>query len=247
MNVKKTQGFTLVEMLVVIAIIAILAAALFPAISSAIESARAVAVKNKGRSIWTAVISANSEREIHDMTALWAGDLIKKDSMTFTDAEAYFNYLMSDGVTVSTIEAKIDNRVVGDLKPSMLTAPGITAIADGQAGSLAAGNNAWHVAKIEDSYPAEVPFLITRNVDTTKIAWANTSVKPDATDAVEMNAVDPFQGKRAVWVTKGGSTTDARKIIMRTGRINPAPIPSTGTDAFAFLKSNGGAPIGGGE
>ncbi|NLF85070.1 MAG: prepilin-type N-terminal cleavage/methylation domain-containing protein, partial [Lentisphaerae bacterium] len=54
----KIKGFTLVEMLVVIAIIAILAAALFPAISNAMDAARATAMKNKGRGIWAAILSA---------------------------------------------------------------------------------------------------------------------------------------------------------------------------------------------
>ena len=56
---KKMTGFTLVEILVVIAIIAILASALFPAIQNAMGQAQATAMKTKGRGIWVAINSAN--------------------------------------------------------------------------------------------------------------------------------------------------------------------------------------------
>jgi len=218
MNVKKTQGFTLVEMLVVIAIIAILAAALFPAISSAIEAARAVAVKNKGRGIWTAVTSANSEREIHDLSALWPGDLTNKTAVATiigTSADNYFNYLLSSGN--GTIELSSEDRIVGDLAPNMLIAPGISP-APATATSVA-GYNAWHVFVISDTHPAEMPYLITRNVNATSVTFPSTP--DDDTGQVTMAEVKPFGTKRAVWVTKGGSTTDARKILLRTNKVTP--------------------------
>jgi prepilin-type N-terminal cleavage/methylation domain-containing protein len=226
MKDQNKQGFTLVELLVVIAIIAILAAALFPAISSAIDSARATAMKNRGRGIWVAVMSANSEREIHDMCALWVKDL--KDSyggdITLNSAEDYFLFLMSDGPNGS-FQSLAENRVVGDLKPSMLIGPGIQAAAESSSLTSLTGKNAWHVYVFDDQTPAEMPYLITRNSSASDIngaGWATEGQNPDASNKIELDPeLKPFGSKRGVWVTKGGSTADARPILMRAGRVNP--------------------------
>ena len=256
MTVKKNQGFTLVELLVVIAIIAILAAALFPAISGAIDSARATAVKNRGRGIWVAIMSANSEREQHDQPALWPGDLHDSGNSTVKDnvsAEVYFTYLMSDGITGGAISPKSDDSLVSDLRPSMLSAPGVNTLPSNQysggldsAASATRAYNAWHVTVIRDQDPAEMPLFITRNVKTDDIKYLDSSanIDVDSTDPVALddtNRIKPFGEKRAVWVNKGGGSFDARKLLMRTGRVCPVPKTSqTGDDTIKFLKSKGG-------
>jgi len=249
MNIKKTQGFTLVEMLVVIAIIAILAAALFPAISSAIDAARATAVKNKGRGVWLAIISANSEREIHDQPALWPKDLGNLASFSGT-AELYFDFLMS-GDDPTKIAPTASDRIVGDLKPEMLTAPGVTALAAGKE-TLVQGtdpkqiHNAWHVVVIGDDAAAEMPFMITRNADVSLLKWATeaTLASPDtiaagSNDRITLNPdMKPFNAGRAVWVTKGGSTMDARQRMMTSARVVPILAPNvTPAPTLEFLRS----------
>ena len=82
MTLKNSKGFTLVEMLVVIAIISVLAAALFPAISNALSSASATALKQKGRGIWVAITSANMEREPLNLTALWPYECSEDPQLT---------------------------------------------------------------------------------------------------------------------------------------------------------------------
>lgn len=55
------RGFTLIELLIVIAIIGILMALLFPAVQSAIESARRTQAKNDVTQIATAVVAYTTE------------------------------------------------------------------------------------------------------------------------------------------------------------------------------------------
>lgn len=71
MTRKENKGFTLVELLVVIGILGILASALFPAISSAMLRATMTAVKSKGRNIYMAIVSANTEREPLGLGNIW--------------------------------------------------------------------------------------------------------------------------------------------------------------------------------
>ncbi len=213
----KTKGFTLVEMLVVIAIIAILAAALFPAISNAMDQARATSMKNKGRGIWTAILSANMEREPLNLDSLWPADLKSDTGNTAT----YFTYLLSDGETVNTVSGSTEERLVSDLTPESLIAQGIQPHNGG--GALKDENIAWRVAEIGDTTPGEIPFLFSKNVEDNELIPAtgdNDSTRIKLTDG------KPFGKNRAVWVSKGGGIFDARakylynKIVMGINTTN---------------------------
>jgi len=198
---KKIKGFTLVEMLVVIAIIAILAAALFPAISNAMDAARATAMKNKGRGIWAAILSANMEREPLNLGPLWPAELKGETG----DSSKYFTYLLSDGENTTAVSGTSDDRLVSDLTPESLIAQGIQPHTG--SGSVADKNIAWRVAEISDTTPGEIPFLFSKNVEDNELQSA-----ANETDNARISLTEgkPFGKKRAVWVSKGGGIFDAR-------------------------------------
>jgi prepilin-type N-terminal cleavage/methylation domain-containing protein len=204
MIIRKQKGFTLVEMLVVIAIIAILAAALFPAIQSAMDQARAAAMKSKGRGVWLAIMSANKEREPLEKGALWPAEA-KVEFATITTAPLYFDKLMGDAGTVTRPE----DQLASDLRPEMLSASGFPPAANGAAPLTA--NIAWHVAEVSDSFASADAFLISKD-----LALSGTTSGATTNTAVDLSTTGPFKGRRILWVTRGGGVFDAKKKYVST-------------------------------
>ena len=235
MTLKNSKGFTLVEMLVVIAIISVLAAALFPAISNALSSASATALKQKGRGIWVAITSANMEREPLNLTALWPYECsVDSEAGSPANAVAYFNYLLSNGTDTTKSTEDVDLRVVADLTPDTLIANGVTAAKIGDA--LTKDNIAWGVVRVGDATPSEIPFLISRNFNT--VATLTQQATASATPLELDSTVKPFNASRAVWVSRGGGTFDARKkyfTISQLMGLGECKGPD-GQDAFEYWK-----------
>jgi len=205
--ILRKKGFTLIEMLVVIMIIAILAAALFPAIAAAIAQAKSTAVKNKGRGIWTSVLTANSEREPLGMMNVWP-------TRTGTST-TYFLGLISGA-----------SPICEDLKAPVLAGPGMPTAAD--AASFTAANNAWCTSvpfNAPSNNVSEDAFIFTRNIDfaSSPSATYDPTITPGYVSGVEVKNANPsklnefatalggWNLNRGIYVTYGGACVDRRK------------------------------------
>ena len=199
---RKAKGFTLIEMLVVIAIIAILAAALFPAIQGAIEQAKATALKNKGRGIWSAVITANAEREPLSLGSVWPGDYPGVTSST--KAYYYFQWLMGMPVSGGTPSGTQGDAICEDLKVGTFSGAGPATAAD--VANMTDANCAWFAfAGTGTNSAPEDAFVFTKNIKFSDF----TKIDPKTMPSLDMSTGVTIH--RAVYVTFGGACVDLRQ------------------------------------
>ena len=246
------QGFTLVELLVVIGILGILSAALFPAISNAVMQANMTAVGTRGRDIYVAITGANTEREPLGLGNVWpktkapsgadtSGDPDIADK-AFGTAEEYFEFLY-DGKNVgkedwSPYVAGFD---YGKLAGAGVSQPGGTTTLDKQYVMWCIGAN------VRDEMEDVIPILVTRNVDCKGLSTkyeGKTATKVD----LGKTFTTPFSNKAFVMVRKGGAIFKARdkyanlKVIYQGQQFDLAPSGTGGNsdlDPFAYLIPGG--------
>jgi len=214
--ILRKKGFTLVEMLAVIAIIAILAAALLPAITNAIEQAKAMAAKTKGRGIWTSLISANAEREPLGYSDVWP--IFYTSVSNSPTSTGYFQWLMG---------ADADHSVCPDLTVANFAVLGLN---QGPA-PLQASYNAWWIASATaTNYGAGDAFIFSKNlVLGANAAVVSQSIIPTYTPALSV--------ARGVFVTYGGGCYDLRKKYVGVDQNNsPTNNLITSTNSYTIYQ-----------
>jgi type IV pilus assembly protein PilA len=211
MNVRKTKdsGFTLIEMLVVIAIIALLAAILVPTVTNALENANRTRALSNGRGIYQAIFAAHLETiNFPPDETVWPTDQSVGSNTPDTTSTGYFTRLIRDDILTRDfgLFAAGDFRAAREL--------------DGQNG-FTEENNAWNVTqRASNSSSSQVPFLTTRNL-------ANTRLE-DPEGGGNLTFDEQPYGDRALVVVRvggGGEVIPGRALTWRN--INPANADNT--------------------
>jgi prepilin-type N-terminal cleavage/methylation domain-containing protein len=231
MRKNNIAGFTLIEMLVVIAIIATIAAFALPAITGALTRGQLTQAVSNARQVHLATFSmATDGTQTGDAKYGWPGDLAASTDST---------------VKITTVAEFVQRLVDNDyLKPGDLkvfAASGITPWngtynppADASTpGTLAppfngSTNCAFKIYKVKDSHAADAIFLATKNF--TKTGSASTAVSTTAA---------PFGDKGFVIFHKGGDGTYYKKQQAASNLLGTVPgqtDPSANESSDSYLQ-----------
>lgn len=185
----KLSAFTLIELLIVIAVIGILAGMLFPAIKAVMNSAQGTRVANNGKQIVTAITSANIDREANSK-----GDIWPTTDKNWSDANAYFARLMGDG----------GKQELTGISFSMFAGGGVEAAADKE--ELKTKGNIWSMLAGIGQCDDNMPFIWTRNMNNLADTDFNTEQGKDEDWADKLDESEtPFGNQQVVLARKGAS------------------------------------------
>ena len=212
---KNKKGFTLVELLVVIGILGVLMGALFPAITSAMLKANLSACATRGRNLFVAITSANTDREQAGLGSnVWPKTQAEENADTANDplagavssASEYFTYLFDMARTQDSANRK---SYVG-IDASVLSGAGVPPLPSG-ATKIEGKNCLWGVAaNISDELPEVYPVLFSRNIPVSQLQVYSTTydgssqeIKIGKANGAKYDT--PFSTKAYILIQRGGA------------------------------------------
>lgn len=187
MRMTGRAGFTRGELVAVLALLAILAAAVFPLVQNAMLNTQLDECRRDGRDVYVALTAANDERKPLGKELLPGG--------AFTNSTELFRYL-------------IEQERVWGLSYQSLAGCGVPVCTNGK---LQPENNMWTVAKEwRDDRDDAVPILLTRNLDARTFAWRRPERGPDQPIRLDPEWHTPLGKRGGLLIRKGGSVFGAR-------------------------------------
>lgn len=197
---RKRSAFTLIELLIVIAIIGILATLMFPAIANVMDRANGVKLGNNGKNVVQGILSANIEREAMSKGSVWP-----TSTGGWQKSNDYFHRLLGGGNKPVILDG---------ISPSIFAGAGVPAASDVE--GLKTGGNVWSITTDIESADDATPFMWTRNFEP-----ADTDFQTEADASVSLqdklsDSIKPFGTKQVVLVRKGGSMETIRAKYLDT-------------------------------
>lgn len=200
------SNFNLTSLVVIVVLLVMLTLMLFPAISASQMKSNTASVAARGRDIFVAITSANTDREPLGIPSVWpksnppTNNAVDISKMNFTNSTDYF-WALYDGDHLGT--AQHDPHVMAfDL--SKLSGGGVEPHR-GQ-GRLKPENNMWTIAKnVRDEMEDIIPVLVTRNVAAESLVTDLTTVS-DRRLFFDEEWKTPLGRKGFVIIRKGGGT-----------------------------------------
>lgn len=194
-------GFTRGELIAVLVLLSLLAAALFPAVQNAVLQAEFDGCGQRGRDVYVALSRVNTEREPRGETRLPDG--------RFTNSTELFRYLAEEEHAPRLIYRSLSGCGVPRCKD----------------GNLKPENNMWTVVKEwRDELEDIIPVMLTRNIDASSLPFGRAG--PDRPLRLDPEWKAPFGDKGCVVIRKGGSIFKVRnKYATPRNLMGDKPVP----------------------